>query len=92
LKGAEITSELQVKPSEDVRSNELEKETCEKSFDESKSNNFLYSCYYCDNCETNIERDYQRHVIQKHPGKSGYPGKPDLEKYGIPPKGKSWEI
>jgi len=53
----------------------------------------LYSCYYCDNFETDIEKDCESHVILRHPGgKLCYPSKADLDLMGIQPKGKSWEI
>jgi hypothetical protein len=56
-------------------------------------NNSLYSCYYCDNFETNNKRDYESHVVLRHPrGKLCYPSKADLKLPGIQPKGKDWEI
>ena len=56
-----------------------------------KDTSLLYSCYYCDNFETNIEIDYQRHGILKHSGKPCYPSKADLELLGIQGQGKAWE-
>jgi hypothetical protein len=54
--------------------------------------NLLYSCYYCDNFETNTKQDYQQHVLLKHPGKLCYPSKADLTKFGLEPKGKESEV
>jgi hypothetical protein len=39
------------------------------------------------NYETNVEREYERHVVLKHPGKLAYPSEIDLEKMGV----KSYE-
>jgi hypothetical protein len=67
----------------DVKSIQNEKEQSTKLFDEDESNNFfIFKCYYC-NYETNVEREYQRHVVLKHPGKLAYPSEIDLEKMGI---------
>jgi DNA replicative helicase MCM subunit Mcm2 (Cdc46/Mcm family) len=51
-----------------------------------------FECYYCDDYQTNIQYEYEQHIISKHPAKPCYPGKDDLEKLAILPKGKSWEI
>ena len=52
----------------------------------------LYECYYCDVfSSTIIKKDYEQHVVSKHPGRLGYPTLVDLRRYGIKPKGKSWE-
>ena len=54
----------------------------------------FYSCYHngCD-FHTNDEKDYHRHAVQKHTGIPVlYPTKAELEKYGLKPQGKSWEI
>ena len=51
-----------------------------------------FDCYYCENCKTNIQDEYERHVITKHLGKPCYPGKVDLDKFKVVGKGKSWEI
>ena len=55
---------------------------------------FLYSCYHRDcNFQTNIEPDYERHWVQKHTGIPVlYPTKTEIEKYGLKPQGKNWEI
>ncbi len=66
-----------------VKSIQTAHEECTKLFDQGESNNFLiFKCYYC-NYQTRIEREYERHVILKHPGKLAYPSKMDLEKLGI---------
>jgi integrase-like protein len=46
----------------------------------SHQHNPLYSCYYCDNFETNTKQDYDGHVVLRHPGKLCYPSKTDLER------------
>jgi hypothetical protein len=51
-----------------------------------------FDCYYCGNYQTNIETDYQHHVVLKHPRKQAYPSRAELEKLGIHGKGKEWEI
>ena len=55
---------------------------------------FLYSCYHRDcDFQTNIEPDYERHWGQKHTGIPVlYPTKTEIEKYGLKPQEKSWEI
>jgi replicative DNA helicase Mcm len=45
------------------------------------SSPLLYSCYYCDNFKTTTKRDYERHVVNIHPGKLCYPSKADLDIY-----------
>jgi hypothetical protein len=51
-----------------------------------------YSCYYCNSYYTNNDKDYERHVILKHPRRLAYPSKTELERLGISGKGMSWEI
>jgi hypothetical protein len=91
LQNGEIASELQIIAEEDTGYIHSSPESCEKLFDGHKSNNFLFSCYYCD-YHTNVECDYESHVVMKHPGKLAYPGKAYLERLDIQPKGKSWEM
>jgi hypothetical protein len=50
-----------------------------------------YSCYYCD-YRTDNEHDYERHVVQTHEGKPAYPNKAEIEKSGLKPQGKDWEV
>ena len=50
-----------------------------------------FDCYYC-NYKTNIDKEYERNVITRHPNKLCYPSKTDFEKLSIVAKGKSWEI
>jgi hypothetical protein len=91
LQNGEITSEVQKKVENDTRYIHSSAETCKKLFDDRKSNNFLFSCYYCD-YESNGEYEYESHVVMKHPGKLAYPGKAYLERLDIHPKGMSWEM
>ncbi len=66
-----------------VKSIQTAHEGSTKLFDQGESNNFLiFKCYYC-NYQTRIEREYERHVIIKHPGKLAYASGIDLEKMGI---------
>jgi hypothetical protein len=57
------------------------------------SNNDLedYSCYYCE-YRTNNEDEYKQHVVLRHPGRLAYPNNPEVEKLGLKPQGKDWEI
>ncbi len=86
-----ITSELHVGSANDMGSRKQNPEICKELFDDHKSNNFLFSCYYCEGYETNEQDDYERHVVIKHPKKVAYPGKADLDSLGLQPKGKDWE-
>ncbi len=90
-KNDKIASELQPISTGDIKPSQLQPEIHEKLFDARKSNNFLYSCYYCPSCETNDKKEYERHVVIHHPGKPGYPGQADLERHDLAPKGKEWE-
>ncbi len=57
-----------------------------------KSNN-LFEWHYCNDFGLiDNKRNYEKHIVSKHPKKPAYPSLADLEKYGITPKGKSWEI
>ena len=44
-----------------------------------KEHNFMYSCYYCNTYQTDLEKSYERHVILTHPKRPAYPSKVDLE-------------
>jgi hypothetical protein len=66
--------------------------TSNKLLDSSEPNNFLYLCYYCKDCQTNNEADYERHVVLKHLNKPAYPCKLDLERLRIKTQGRRWEI
>jgi predicted transcriptional regulator len=61
---------------------------------QAKSNIKKYiECYHCDILQTDIKKDYESHVINKHGlGHPCFPSKTDLEKLGLKPQGKSWEI
>ena len=49
-------------------------------------------CYYCDKQFIGTSKpDYEKHIIQKHPGKPGYPGSADIQFYKLIPKGMTWE-
>jgi hypothetical protein len=57
---------------------------------DAKSNDLLFSCYYCDGCQTKNKERYEHHVVNKHPKNVAYPGKADLERLALQPQGKSW--
>jgi hypothetical protein len=46
-----------------------------KLFDQ---DNLNLRCYCC-NYQADIEREYERHVILRHPGKLAYPSEIDME-------------
>ncbi len=76
----------------DVKSVQKEQQQSTKLFDLPRSNNFIiFKCYYC-SYETNVEREYERHVVLRHQGKIAYPSEIDLEKLGLKAQGKNWEI
>ena len=40
----------------------------------------LFNCPYCPKFSSTVEREYQRHIVLKHRGKSGYPNaSPDVD-------------
>jgi hypothetical protein len=41
--------------------------------DESIRSERLFNCPYCTKFSSTFEREYQHHIVLKHPGKSGYP-------------------
>jgi hypothetical protein len=41
--------------------------------DESNRPERLFVCPYCPKFSTLVEREYQHHIVMKHPGKPGYP-------------------
>jgi hypothetical protein len=52
-----------------------------------------FECYYCNDFTLITDRkEYEKHVVLKHPNMLAYPSILDLEKMNIPPKGKTWEI
>jgi hypothetical protein len=59
-------------------------------------NGRLLRCYYCDKngsiFETNNESEYFKHGNQKHLNKPMYPNMATIQKYGLMPQGKEWEI
>jgi hypothetical protein len=66
----------------DVQYIENTKDQSTKLLDETKTNNFvIFQCYHCDDFHTNIETEYQRHVVINHRGKPAYPSKADADKY-----------
>ena len=56
------------------------------------SPNWLYSCYYCNDLNTDNSNRYERHVVLTHSGRAAYPNKAELEKFGLDAQGRSWEV
>jgi hypothetical protein len=53
----------------------------------------LFDCYYCPDFPTTPnKKDYEIHVVLKHPKKIAYPGLADLKKNNLKPHRKSWEV
>jgi hypothetical protein len=53
----------------------------------------IFECYYCHAfSSTTDKKEYEKHVVLKHPNKNAYPGLIDIEKNSLIPKGKNWEI
>jgi hypothetical protein len=49
-------------------------------------------CYYCDHRFIGSGKlEYEKHIVNLHPGKPGYPGLADIERHGLKPKGFWWE-
>jgi hypothetical protein len=62
------------------------------SIDILQNNNYnYYSCYYCD-YKTDNKDHYERHVILRHDRCLACPNKAEIEKRGLKPQGKDWEI
>jgi hypothetical protein len=52
-----------------------------------------YQCYYCNDFKTDNKGHYKSHVRNEHGVQSPYyPNKADLERLGLKPQEKSWEI
>jgi DNA-binding MarR family transcriptional regulator len=67
----------------DVKSIQNQDKVSTELFDKCESNNFLiFKCYYC-NYGTDVGREYESHVVLKHPGKLAYPSEIDLQVMGI---------
>jgi hypothetical protein len=49
-----------------------------------------YQCYYCD-FKTDDEHNYENHVVLIH-DRPAYPNEAEIEKSGLEPQGKKWEI
>ena len=49
-----------------------------------------FTCYYCD-YGTYVKEDYERHVANIH-HLPAYPNKAEIEKRGLKPQDKGWEI
>lgn len=53
-----------------------------------------FKCYHLDcDFQTNSEREYQKHGTTRHPKNPLlYPSRFEIDKYGLKPQGKEWEI
>ena len=59
-----------------------------------QGNSYSFKCYY-PGCEfkTDSEREYEKHGALKHlENPLLYPSKYEIEKYGLTPQGKEWEV
>ena len=56
------------------------------------SPSFQYKCYHCDNFQTNNRDFYEHHGSREHFTKPIFPTKTEIEKYGLKPQGKEWEV
>jgi hypothetical protein len=55
-------------------------------------NEYPQDCYYCDQQFLRASKqEYEKHIVQKHPGRSGYPGQADILFHKLTPKGMVWE-
>jgi len=59
---------------------------------EESSSSYYYQCYHCDSYQTNDKADFEQHNVLKHPGKGAYPNKAEIEKRGLKPQDKPWEV
>jgi hypothetical protein len=64
--------------------------------DSADKSNFDYDCYECirrkkKRFRTNDQSEYQRHWTESRHKGTCYPGKADLELYGLSPQDKEWE-
>jgi hypothetical protein len=91
-KSVEITSGLQQNILRHQNLTQIQADLPKKLFEVQKSNNFVYSCYYCKNCRTDLESEYQRHVTRMHEGRLGYPNKGISRIFWAHATGKRWEI
>ena len=60
--------------------------------EETKYSSLIFSCYHCKDFQTYDEDEYVRHGIMRHPKKPMFPSKADLQKNGLNPQRKDWEI
>lgn len=62
-------------------------------FHEDKKNKLIYSCYIAEcNFKTIFEQEYKKHYVMNHPNKPAYPSSADIQKNGLRPQGKPWEV
>jgi hypothetical protein len=78
IQNSEIASELQEMSDENTKIISQNPTEPNKLFGADKSNNFLFSCYYCDKFGGDDENAYTKHVVLYHPGKPSYPNRADL--------------
>jgi hypothetical protein len=56
-----------------------------------------YQCYYCDDYYSDVfDKDcktrYEDHMLVRHGNSHPYPNKAEIEKLGLKPQGKEWEV
>jgi hypothetical protein len=49
------------------------------------------NCYYCE-YKPDSKDHYEQHIVLKHNHRIAYPNKAEIEKRGLKPQGKEWEI
>ena len=59
--------------------------------DPDQNKQLIFACYYCNTPAFNDQEEYEKHSVQKHPGKPAYSGPADLKKYNLEPQGMYWE-
>jgi DNA replicative helicase MCM subunit Mcm2 (Cdc46/Mcm family) len=70
--------------------------TSHSNYTPGDGNGHLLRCYYCDKkgsiFETNSESEYFKHGNQKHLNKPMYPNMATIQRHGLKPQGKEWEV
>jgi hypothetical protein len=60
--------------------------------DPDQKEDLSFTCYYCNTPSFNNNREeYEKHSVQKHPGKPAYPGAANIKKFKLKAQGQPWE-
>ncbi|MDN5846979.1 MAG: hypothetical protein L0H53_11975, partial [Candidatus Nitrosocosmicus sp.] len=87
----EINNDLQDFQVNNIKNSDNSLESSNKLFFEEEKNKLLYSCYYCD-YTADLKIDYEKHIVLKQSGRLAYPDMLSIEKEGLVPQGKPWEV